>query len=1142
MKSRLMKALLSVTAVATVVAAMSVTAMAAVTATHNSDKTNVTASTTNESYERLVIAEFDIYGKMTNLKVGDVGATSATGNFTLDQEHTTKIMRFSDFENATALNEPRVLGSKTLFVWEGSDGIIDMASGSIDPYGSINSAKNAGVVTEGTGLTFKSNGTSYSPNWIHLPTQAASSDWTVFQFDLTVHGKNGADMLSDEIVFYLDNGKGHDAGYVEIGNINASLLSSNVSWTMNGSSIQSGNGTKTVAVVVNHVDRTYDVYSNGSKVGNTKTASGTYPIAALRIAFEKHYYNITLDNMYVYEGVAPRDVDSEILRVIAINEAKSLYNQSHPGRYEDNTILSQLNGKKAVHATTGVVYNGSQKVMLTNLPYVNASGVSMVPKDELASVLGITCGSTSGSETKNGVVYVPIESFLSGQTYDHGVGASDNDNLYVIGVSSFSPSSADTFNDAMLYYRPDMHEVLSLYQKSDAYGEHPRLIASQADFDRVRALCQRYLTNDFDKDGVKDFNGSPHYNANNIYMANHAPMFMIRRGMDNAYGRGTSTEANATPQFVPTNASQSPRMNYQRYFASDIHLFAFAYHMTGDKEYAEYAWADMEKILNFSELNLSHKLDVSEAMAGLAIGYDWLYDYWVETGRVEWIEERLYELALYVSWSGYTSLSGGMGSEFVFDNNHGVVANNGALMISLALMDKYPEECAWIASQAIKGMELNIDKWKTEMWYEGASYWELTMQHTVKFLDSLDRVLGTDFGISNLAGLSKAADAEMQFHAPRGIYNFGDANRDYFYVPELIWLDNRYGDGSISRYMGVDITYKYGVKDAQWQGEDYVLCALWYDAEKAWNSSVSMPLDYVNTDLDVITARDSWSWTDYSFFGAKGGNNPADGHSHLDTGSFVFEVNGVRWANELGMGTYDDDYFVTGDSGNTIGQITGARWKHMTVRAEAHNTIHDNQTTSTGDQKRAYADLNLVKKTDNGVIATVDMKPALTNASAATRGFFFTDNRQSLVIRDEINVNNTNKIWWNMMLPYGTTITDNGNGTYTLTYTTGEHEEGLVNGDGYRDPHTETLILAYDVQGGSIGDAYLEGSSWAPINSTNMLDVGVKNSGQIRFSVTPTNASTDVRITIKLTPGDATSTTALSAYTGGISTWSSLLN
>ncbi len=1125
MKSRFMKAMLMAVATVTTVAAMTATAFAAVTLTHPSD-TQVTATTTS-TVDRLVLAEFDNYGRMTNLTVGGQSSKTVTNGFTMDQAYKTKIMQFSNFENATALEDHRTLGSKTLFVWEGSDGTIDMASGTYDPYGGL-ATNEGGIVTTDKGIKLYNKNSSWSgsQNWMQIPTGTTESDWTVTQFDITVNSNPGSwSAWGTDIVFYFCDGDSASNG-IEIGSID---FGSSATWKMNGSTIQSGTGTKTIAVAVNHKDRTVDIYSNGSKVGNTITNRDSFAFAALRISFEKNYYDVTIDNMYVYDGIKPREVDTSILRQIVIDESKSVFDEEHPGRYDDATYTKQLSGKKAIHATTGVVYDGSKKVMLENLPYVNASGVSMVPKNELTSVLGIACGSTSGQETKNGVVYVPITSFLSGQTYDHGVGASDNDNLYILGTSSFSASNKDNFNDALMYYRPSMHEVQELYKNSDNYGEHPRLIATQDDFDALRAICQKYLN-------TSGFSGSPHWNANQQYMANDAPMFYIRRVLQNAEARGTATDDTAVPKFEPVNGTQSPRMDYQRYFASDIHAFAFSYQMTGDSKYAEYAWDDMSIILSWTDLNLAHKLDVSEAMAGLAIGYDWLYDYWVETGRVEYIEQRLHDLGLYTSWNGYTSLSGGMGTEFVFDNNHGVVANNGALMLALALMDVEPEACSWIASQAIKGMELNIDKWDTEMWYEGASYWELTMMHTVKFLDVLDGVLGTDFGMSNLEGLSNAANAELLFHAPRGIYNYGDANRDYFYVPELYWLDNRYGDGSLSHYMGLDISYKFGVNSNQWLNEDYVLGALWYDVEKAWNASAdNMALDYVNTDLDVITARNNWSWENYKFFGAKGGNDPADGHAHLDTGSFVFESNGVRWANELGMGTYDDDYFLSESN-------TDARWKHMTVRAEAHNTIHDNANTSGVDQKRAYADLTLVKKTNNGVIATVNMQPALSNASAATRGFFFTDNRQSLVIRDEVNVNNTNKIWWNMMIPHGTTITDNGNGTYTLTYTTGQWEEGLTEGDGYRDPHTETLILAYDVQGGSISDAYLEGSSWAPINSTNMLDIGVKNSGQIRFSVTPTNSSTDVRITIKLTPGDATNTTALSAYTGGISTWSGMLN
>lgn len=1138
MKSRFMKAGLMAAATVSTVAAMSATAFAAVTLSHPSS--NQIMATTTNTVDRIVLAEFDLYGRMTNLTLGTQGEKSVTGAFTMDQKHQTKIMQFSAFDSATALEEVRLLGSKTLGVWQGSDGVVDMAVGSLDPYGSFSAGATCGVISVDTDITCTNTGSSdlntIGLNWFHIPLGTASTNWTVAQWDMTIHdtssriGNSGAEV-------YLYNGSTVDDGYQNIVQLKPATLGWSTNMYLLGNGTSFSTETKmTFAVAVNRADRKIVLYKDGTQVGQKDLSMTGWDLSAIRFHLKGTMYNFSVDNILVYEGIEPRsNVDTNILRKIAINESVSMYNETYPERYDDSKYTSQLNGKKAIHATTGVVYTGSEKVILTNLPYKNSNGDWMVPINELQSVLGITCGSTSESVTKNGVAYVSIDNFLQGQTYDHGIGASDNDNLYVLGTSSFATSNADDMNDYMLYYRPSKDDILELYNNSELKGEHPRLMATHEDFDRLRTLCQKHLN-------TSGFSGAPTYDSESMYYADNAPMFWLRRGLQYANARMADDAVGGTPVFKPSGSGSS-RMNYQRYLASDLHAFGWAWQITQDPKYAEAAWEDLAVVCDFSELNLSHKLDVSEAMAALAIGYDWLYDYWVAydaqhgTNRLETLETAIYNLGLYVSWQGYSTVGAGMGTEFFMENNHGTVANSAATMLALAMMDVYPEESAWIASQAIKGMELTIDKWDTGMWYEGASYWELTMQHTVKFLDALDGVLGTDFGFSNLEGLSDSAMAEMMVHAPGGIYNFGDANKQTFYVPELVWLANRYDQQSIARELGINLTYRTTIVDAQWQGEDYALFSLWYNPEAAWEASDMETLDYVNEDLDIITARNNRDWENYVFFAAKGGNDPKDGHAHLDTGSFVFEANGVRWANDLGMGAYNDSYFNATQ-----------RWLHLNVRGEAHNTIIDNANTSGADQNRAYADLTLVKKTDNGVIATVDMKPALSKASSATRGFFFTDNRQSLVVRDEIKTSSSSTLYWTMMLPKGCTITDNGNGSFLLSYTVQENEHArkrpVRDGGtekGCYDSHTETLLVEYAVSSGTVGTITQQTSDFTPISTDNILNVSSHNNGKLQIPITASSGA-NVQVTVKLTPGSVTDASALSTYTNGISTWNGLLN
>ena len=73
--------------------------------------------------------------------------------------------------------------------------------------------------------------------------------------------------------------------------------------------------------------------------------------------------------------------------------------------------------------------------------------------------------------------------------------------------------------------------------------------------------------------------------------------------------------------------------------------------------------------------------------------------------------------------------------------------------------------------------------------------------------------------------------------------------------------------------------------------------------------------------------RTAWGDPNAAFLGFKAGNNRAN-HGHLDIGSFIYEVNGVRWAVDLGT----DDY-------NLPGYFGAQRWDYFRLNTRSHNTL-----------------------------------------------------------------------------------------------------------------------------------------------------------------------------------------------------------
>lgn len=1104
-RKRLSKAVSALLTIA-IFATSSISAFAAskvdISFDNDNNPTRVTATRKDGTTDRMALAQFDSYGKLINFTVGN--ATTVTNDYSYDPTYKTKIMSFSDFETATAVEDARILGSKTKFYWDGKEKMgtlqqytYDTSRGATLTYYDNGNAGDPVLTATNDDYTANDStaGKYYdSPGWMHLDAGNITSDWTVFEWDVKFNSDKGADDAHGHTVvnFNLNNGvttgtpgtNSYNVANFTVGRTGSFInykYPTRVSFLGGSESTIETNHNYHMALVVNHRDRMIELFVDGTSKGTVDLSGTNFEMKALRIGYGRHY-DLTLDNLKVYEGAKVRNnVTAEEVREIVLSGA-SIVETKNPDRYNDATFESALSGKKAFHASTGVVWDGTKKIMLENTPYENASGVRMVPKNELATALGVSAGSTSGQETRNGVAYVPVTSFLSGKTYTQLSQASDNANMYVL-ASGFSASNVDLMNDWMMYYRPSADEVLSSYRDSARAYQHPRLLATQSDFDALRA---KYQSGTADATWMKYANWVIEYADGRI----------------GAY----------IPKYEAYDAAG--RMNYQRISAGDFYSLGLAYQLTGDSKYAEQAWTEVEAICGFKDFNMGHILDAGEAMAGVAIAYDWFYNYWTPERR-QMIEKCLHDNGLYYAWEGYETTSK-MANELTSTNNHGTVCNTGAMMAAVATMDVYPEISSWIVSEALKCMELNIDKWDTELWYEGPGYHELTMQFTAKWIDVLEGVFPGGYGFGGLEGIQNASTAEAMLHTPTGTFTFGDsmANGTKFWVPEMIWTGNRYWNAGIPALVAAQ-GYPY-MTTPTYQGEDTALLALWYNEN---NSSLgNMELDYINTKLDVATFRSSHTTSttdDYSFVGIKGGT-ANETHAHLDAGQFFFEADGVRWADDIGMGSYVSTYedYKLGEEG------AGTRWLHMAARAENHNLLIVNPSSTTADIKKlGRAELTVKKNIQSGAIATMDMTSVLNDVSKATRGYYFTDQRRSLAVRDEITTTSGTgkKLYWTMIIPEGTTMSQSGS-VITLTAANGE-----------------TLKVEYQVEGASVGTVKFEGSNMTPISSSGLYDTGVYKLGKLQLPLTST--STSVNVTVKLTPGSVTNGAALSSFAKPIAQW-----
>ena len=130
----------------------------------------------------------------------------------------------------------------------------------------------------------------------------------------------------------------------------------------------------------------------------------------------------------------------------------------------------------------------------------------------------------------------------------------------------------------------------------------------------------------------------------------------------------------------------------------------------------------------------------------------------------------------------------------------------------------------------------------------------------------------------------------------------------------------------------------------------------------------------------------------------KGGDNGAS-HAHLDLGTFVYDADGVRWANDLGP----DEY-------NLPGYFGANRWDYYRLRTEGHNTL-----TIDGENQAERAAAPIIAFSANEKFAVADLSKGYPKAKQVHRGVQLIDRR--LIVQDEVQSDSPLAITWNLHTP-----------------------------------------------------------------------------------------------------------------------------
>lgn len=411
---------------------------------------------------------------------------------------------------------------------------------------------------------------------------------------------------------------------------------------------------------------------------------------------------------------------------------------------------------------------------------------------------------------------------------------------------------------------------------------------------------------------------------------------------------------------------------------------------------------ELMAVCGFSDWNPSHFLDVAEMSLAVAIAIDWTGSKLPKT-TFALAKNALIEKGIKPSFSGKEPgwVNGA--------NNWNQVCNGGMIAAAIIIADIDAELAAKTISRSLNGMPNALKQYGPDGVYpEGATYWSYGTSFSVTTSSLLSSAFGTDFGIAAYPSFLKSADFRIQTVAPSGMYfNFADCgdsagrNGDI----TLAWFAKETGN---TLYFEKEKFLKSPAamgKLPRLAGPGLV----WLSQFESNNQS-NLPLAWKGDGANpIVIFRNEESNPNRYYFGGKGGKAFLS-HGNMDAGSFVFELNGVRWVIDPGV----QDYNTLEQAGfNLWGMCQDCeRWSLLTKGNFGHSTL-----TVDNARFNVTGNARLINFTEgDNPEATIDMTEVFAGHLENAKRRFIKDSDHSIIIEDELRLNDSTKsVSWAVM-------------------------------------------------------------------------------------------------------------------------------
>ena len=446
-----------------------------------------------------------------------------------------------------------------------------------------------------------------------------------------------------------------------------------------------------------------------------------------------------------------------------------------------------------------------------------------------------------------------------------------------------------------------------------------------------------------------------------------------------------------------------------------INMLGMVYRIEKDAAILDRINKEVIAVCNFTDWNPSHYLDVAEMSMAVAIALDWTAGK-LPKSTIEMARTALIEKGIKPSWP-----ANGKNPGWAYGtNNWNQVCNGGMIAASIAIAEKDPELAAKTIHRALDGMVHALAEYGPDGVYpEGSTYWGYGTSFSVVTSAMLESAFGTDFGIAEYPAFKKSAVFRVLMNAPSGWnYNFADCGdkRSEGGDVTLAWFAAKTGNkaffekerfliptaelGELSRVSGAALVWM-----SQYEEKSDL------KIPTAWKGEGDNPI--------VIFTGGENDARGY-YFGGKGGRATTS-HGNMDAGSFIFELDGVRWSIDPGNQSYNQIEQAGFDLWGNCQDCW--RWTLLTKNNYGHSTLTVNEALFINNGVAPLKEFKDGAKPE----ATFDLTAVYgENIKNATRRFAKEDNRSILIEDHFTTTNTTQSIVWQMMTTADVEIVKSG--------------------------------------------------------------------------------------------------------------------